>query len=157
MAGPTVVGITWVTAQGTVGALVSVMFVTDPVAIIESFDLHICSCALLCTMTSSKQRVRDSYLTRLCAKACLQQSACALELHPGLAQQDRLAERYALRNLSIDYDALASYKSEGTKIAVPPLAGLWDALDIATLDARGISQLGNKMYCFWEIGVHQQV
>ena len=59
----------WVAARGKVCSPVSIMVVTDPVAIIESFDLHICSCALLCTVTASKQRIWDLYLTRLCAKA----------------------------------------------------------------------------------------
>ena len=49
----------WVAVRGTVCSPVSIMVVMDPVAVIESFDLHICSCALLCTVMASEQRIWD--------------------------------------------------------------------------------------------------
>ena len=81
---------------------------------IESFDLHICSCAILCCILDQKIWAYDFHMTKNCAFAFKRRSAHACALHPAVAQPTRLAERlakYSARGLEICRDTMESMKT----------------------------------------------
>ena len=67
--------------EGRAGFLISIFLVSNPELTIEAFDLHICSCALLCTVFSDGEWVWDLHLTRSCARMYWQKRVCAWNLH----------------------------------------------------------------------------
>ena len=82
---------------------------------IESFDLHICSCAILCCILNREIWAYDFHMTKNCAFAFKQKTAHACELHPAVAQPTRLAERlakYYARGLEICRATMESMKTD---------------------------------------------
>ena len=93
----------WVVAAGNSPYPVQLLATSDPVTDIESFDLHICQCAVRCVFTGGK-RYYDMWMTPACWEACARGRAHATSYHVGVADQARLAGRlakYAGRGLEV--------------------------------------------------------
>ena len=87
----------------------SIIMVNDVRGAIETFDLHICQCAVKCAVYRGKRHY-SVHLTRNCAKAWLYREVTVTPLHPAVSQPWKLGARlhkYAARNLSVPRDMLA--------------------------------------------------
>ena len=93
----------WVVAAGNSPYPVQLLATSDPVTDIESFDLHICQCAVRCVFTRG-ERYYDLWMTLACWEACARGWAHATAYHVGVADQAKLAGRlakYAGRGLDV--------------------------------------------------------
>ena len=82
--------------------------VNDVLGAIETFDLHICQCAVKCAVYRGKRHY-SVHLTRNCALAWLYQVVHVASVHPAVSQPWKPAARlhkYAARNLQVPRDYL---------------------------------------------------
>ena len=80
-----------------------IIMVNDVLGAIETFDLHICQCAVKCAVYRGKRHY-SVHLTRNCALAWLYQVVRVASVHPAVSQPWKPAARlhkYAARNLQV--------------------------------------------------------
>lgn len=80
-------------ATGKATYPVKIVAVSDMESFIESCDLHICSCAILCCMLPDGSRGYELFMTRHCAVACKARAAHAWTIHPAVADIHRVFHR----------------------------------------------------------------
>ena len=86
--------------------------VNDVLGAIETFDLHICQCAVKCVVYRGKRHY-SVHLTRNCLLAWLNGKVNVTSLHPAVSQPWKLAARlykYAARKLQVPEDYLRGLK-----------------------------------------------
>ena len=92
---------------------VNVLAVSNMIAFLESFDMHICSCAIRCSILKNGQRVYELCLTKSCARCLRAMQVHACPMHEAIAQQVRLADRmlkYYRRGLSVDLSLMEKFQ-----------------------------------------------
>ena len=93
---------------------VNVLAVSHMAAFIESFDMHICSCAVRCSIMQNGQRGYELYLTRACAQAVRAMQVHSRPMHEACAQQLRLAEqmlKYYRRGLAVELGLMEKFQA----------------------------------------------
>jgi hypothetical protein len=83
---------TWILASARSFYPCNVMMVNDIHAAIETFDLHICQCAIECTVYNAR-RCYQFLMTKKCYRAWCRGAMHSQSLHPALAQPRRLSRR----------------------------------------------------------------
>ena len=92
----------------------SIIMVNDVLRAIETFDLHICQCAVKCVVYRGKRHY-SVHLTRNCALAFVYGKVNVTSLHPAVSQPWKLAARldkYAGRKLEVPQDFLRVPKQD---------------------------------------------
>ena len=96
----------WVVPGAKACAVVDFILVSEPLRMIQCFDLHICQCAIRCEMAHGQCTYRF-LMTTACMQAFSSATAHLFPLHAGLAQPFRLRRRlqkYYIRSLGVNTD-----------------------------------------------------